>query len=166
MEVLGRTDLELRSLGDQARAEACPHDMIGLTGRASWTSMLAQSIPGVDSCRGTASGVGSRHLQEANYPRDQSHWPFPSFRRQPHTVLRARAGHPEKARPHHFLTLCPGSSQIWRWVQVQHPACQDPLYILSPLSWGRSWSWKGWASSCTAKSFKQVAWPLWCPVAH
>ena len=57
MQVPGRADLEPRSLGDQAKAEVCLHDTTGPTGRASWTSVSAQSVLGVDSHGGDGSGA-------------------------------------------------------------------------------------------------------------
>lgn len=57
MQVPGRPALEPRSLGDQAKAEACLHDTTGPPGGASWLSMLAQSALGVDSHWGDGSGA-------------------------------------------------------------------------------------------------------------
>lgn len=79
MQVLGGTDLELRSLGDQARAEACLHDVIGLTGRASWISLLAQSILGVDNCQGNSQqGLPQDTSRKPTTPGTRANGPFPA----------------------------------------------------------------------------------------
>lgn len=78
-QVPGRADRGPRALGDQTRAEACVPAMTALTLRASWISVWAQPILGVDSFWGDGQwGLAEATSRRLTIPGTKATGPFPA----------------------------------------------------------------------------------------